>query len=62
MALSNLTRVCFWEGKERRHEVTAGRRQPTFIQGRVFFSSQEDAMMLRDSSTGQCSYFGIRVV
>jgi len=37
MTLSNLTRVCFWGRKERRHKVTAGRRQPTFIQGREFF-------------------------
>lgn len=37
MALSNLTRVCFSGEKERRLKVTAGRRQPTFIQGRVFF-------------------------
>lgn len=63
MALSNLTRVCFWGEEERRLKVTAGRGQPTFIQSHVcFFSFQEDAMMLRDSSTGQCSYFGIRVV
>lgn len=38
-----------------------GRRQPTFIQGRAFLFP-EDAMMLHDSSTGQCSYFGISVV
>lgn len=32
---------------ERRQKVTAGRRQPTFIKGRVFFFFlQEDAMML----------------
>lgn len=37
MALLNPTRVCFCQGgRKRRQKVAAGRRQPTFIQGRVF--------------------------
>lgn len=46
---------------KKKKKVTAGRRQPTFIQG-VFSFQEEDAMMSWDNSPGQCSYFGIHVV
>lgn len=41
MALSNLNTGLFWRGgKKRRLKVAAGRRQPTFLQGRVFLLRQ----------------------